>query len=139
LWSTIFAVLASRLGGAERDKPAEIAGPGAVRFAAKLVGEADATGRIAAAFDPASRVLSWSVEYAEFEGAPIRAYFSVAEKEWDGEPDPDRLLLSGALASPIAGRATLTERQSENLTGGKWTFTLESADDRIYQALQPAR
>jgi hypothetical protein len=141
--STVLGALASRLGWGERTngadrQPPETPSPGAVRFAAKLMSEADAAGWIAASLDPASGVLTWAVEYSELEGEPTRAYFSVAEIEWDGEPDPDRLLLSEALASPINGSARLTAAQIANLTGGKWTFTLEAADDRLSQALEPA-
>lgn len=139
--SALFGAFATRFGRGRRAPGAETAldaDAGGLWFAARLTG-AEGQGNILLSFDPATRMLSWMAEYAELEGPPVRAYFSVAETEAEGAPDPHRLMLPGSLASPISGAARLTARQSADLTAGNWSFTLEAADDRLQGVLRPAK
>jgi hypothetical protein len=79
------------------------------------------TGSADLTYDPATRVLTWSVTYSGLSGPATMAHFhgpAAAGKNagvviWIGKKGE-------ALASPVKGQATLTAQQAEQFTAGDW-------------------
>lgn len=76
-------------------------------------------------FDMQSKLLSWTITYSGLTGPATAAHFHgpamVSENAGVAVP------LTGSLASPITGSATLTEAQAADLMAGKWYFNVHTA------------
>jgi hypothetical protein len=83
------------------------------------------TGMVEATFDTDSKMLDWTIEYSDLTGTPTAAHFHGPAAA--GENAPPMVPLSGDLASPIKGSATLTDEQAAALTEGKVYFNLHTA------------
>jgi len=68
------------------------------------------SGTAEVSFDRQSKVLSWTITYSGLTG-----------------PATVVVPLTGSLASPITGSATLTEPQAADLMAGKWYFNVHTA------------
>jgi hypothetical protein len=85
-----------------------------------------ATGSMTGTFDPASKKLTYTVNYSGLTGNPTGAHFH-------GPADPDKnagvaVPIQGNLGvSPIRGEATLTDAQAADMQGGKWYVNLHTA------------
>ena len=84
-----------------------------------------ASGTLEASLDKQTNVLSWTVTYAGLSGPATGAHFHGPAMAGDnaGVAVP----LSGSLASPIKGTATLTAAQVADLKAGKWYVNLHTA------------
>jgi hypothetical protein len=80
-----------------------------------------ATGTADLSYDPATRMLTWSVAYSGLSGPATMAHFHGPAA--DGKNAPPTLWLSekgAAVANPITGNATLTPEQAQQLMAGEW-------------------
>jgi CHRD domain len=92
------------LTGAQQVPPVETAGSGA----------ADLT------YDPATRMLTWSVSYTGLSGPATMAHFHVGG---EGKNGPVAIWISkqgSPTESPIKGEATLTPEQAQQFAAGGW-------------------
>ena len=76
-------------------------------------------------FDKQSKVMGWTITYSGLTGPATAAHFHgpAAISENAGVVVP----LTGSLASPITGSATLTDAQAADLMAGKWYLNLHTA------------
>jgi hypothetical protein len=83
------------------------------------------TGMVEATFDTDTKVFAWTITYEGLTGDATAAHFHgpAAVGENAGPVVP----IEGALASPIAGEATLDDAQATDLQAGMWYFNLHTA------------
>ncbi|WP_244814480.1 CHRD domain-containing protein [Caballeronia sp. Lep1P3] len=85
-------------------------------------------GTLDATFDTDSKVLTWTATYADLSGPVTMAHFHgpapVGQNAKVQVPVDKR-----ALASPMKGRATLTEQQVADLMGGQWYFNIHTQEN----------
>ena len=86
--------------------------------------ETAATGTAEVTFDPATRVLTWSVSFEGLSGDATGSHFH-------GPAAPDAnagvVVPIDHTMMPITGEATLTEEQAAQLTGGLWYVNVHTA------------
>ena len=86
-----------------------------------------ATGTADLTYDPATRVLTWSVAYNGVSGPATMAHFHGPASEGKNGPPVIWLAEKGAaVASPIKGQATLTPEQAQQLTAGEWYINVHA-------------
>ena len=83
-----------------------------------------ATGYAWMMFDPTTRTLTWTVEYAGLTGNANGAHFHGPGIR--GMTSPVVLSLGNALASPIQGTAVLTPAQAAQFVGGRWYLNIHT-------------
>jgi hypothetical protein len=83
------------------------------------------TGSVDAAYDTASKKLTWTITYSGLTGAATAAHFHGPAEA--GKNAPPVVPLKGDLKSPIKGEATLTDAQAKEFTDGKIYFNLHTA------------
>ncbi len=84
-----------------------------------------ASGAVDAKVDLQTRVLTWTITYSGLTGPATGGHFhgpAIA-----GQNAGVVLPLSGSLASPITGSATLTATQMADMRAGKWYLNLHTA------------
>ena len=83
------------------------------------------TGALTATYDPASKKLSYTVNYKDLSGPATAAHFHgpAAAGANAGVVVP----ASAPLTSPIKGEATLTDAQAADLAAGRWYFNIHTA------------
>lgn len=86
---------------------------------------ATATGMMTGDYDSETNVLNFSVTYEGLSGDATAAHFHGPASP--GENAPPTVPVDGALASPIAGTATLTDAQEAELLAGMWYFNVHTA------------
>lgn len=87
--------------------------------------DSKATGAVDATYDTATKKLSWTITSAGLTGAATAAHFhGPAEAGKNAGPV---VPISGNLASPIKGDATLTDAQAADLQAGRWYFNVHTA------------
>ena len=83
-----------------------------------------ATGKAEATLDTETKVLTWTVTYADLTGPAMGAHFH-------GPSEPGKnagiVLPFKTVASPIQGTATLTDNQMADLLAGKWYANVHTA------------
>jgi hypothetical protein len=83
-----------------------------------------ATGKAEAKLNTETRVLAWTVIYADLTGPALGAHFH-------GPSEPGKnagiVLPFKTVQSPIEGTATLTENQAADLLAGKWYANIHTA------------
>jgi hypothetical protein len=83
-----------------------------------------ATGKAEAKLNTETRVLTWTVTYADLTGPAHGAHFH-------GPSEPGKnagiVLPFKTVQSPIEGTATLTENQAADLLAGKWYVNIHTA------------
>src|SRR5215470_1223243 len=86
------------------------------------------TGTLAATYDPASKKLTYTVNYKDLTGPATAAHFHgpADAKTNAGVVVP----VNGAVTSPIKGEATLTDAQAKDLADGKWYFNVHTAANK---------
>ena len=104
-----------------------------VKFSADLAGTAEVppndsagTGKVDATLDTETKMFTWNITYDGLGGEATAAHFHGPAAE--GENAPPVVPIDGALASPIAGNATLTDEQITQLQGGMWYFNVHTAE-----------
>jgi hypothetical protein len=83
------------------------------------------TGTVEASVDAGSKLLTWTVTYSGLTGPATGGHFHGPAMA--GSNAPVVLPLSGSLASPIKGSATLTPAQLADLMAGHWYVNLHTA------------
>jgi len=76
-----------------------------------------ATGKAEAKLNTETRVLTWSVTYADLTGPALGAHFHGPSEQGK---NAGIVLPFKTVQSPIEGTATLTETQAADLLAGKW-------------------
>ena len=86
------------------------------------------TGTVQASYDPASKKLTYTVNYKDLTGPATAAHFHgpADAKTNAGVVVP----VNGAVTSPIKGEATLTDAQAKDLADGKWYFNVHTAANK---------
>ena len=84
-----------------------------------------ATGLVDANYDTVAKKLSWTVTSTGLSGAATGAHFHGPAEA--GKTAAPVVPISGSLASPIKGEATLTDAQATDLRAGKWYFNIHTA------------
>lgn len=117
-----------------------------VNFAAELTGGSEvpavdtaATGKLEATLDTESKVFTWNITYEGLSAEATAAHFHGPAAE--GANAPPVVPIEGALASPIAGNATLSDEQVTQLQAGEWYFNVHTAahpDGEIRGQVKPA-
>jgi hypothetical protein len=83
-----------------------------------------ATGKAEATLATETKVLTWTVTYADLTGPAMGAHFH-------GPSEPGKnagiVLPFKTVASPIQGTATLTDNQMADLVAGKWYANVHTA------------
>lgn len=99
------------LSGAQETPPVETAG----------TGTADLT------YDPATRVVTWTISYSRLSGAATMAHFH-GPGATPGKPVVQVWLTKqgSAAESPIKGEATLTPEQAQHFTAGEWYINVHT-------------
>ncbi len=83
------------------------------------------TGQVAATLNTASKAFSYTVTYSGLTGPATAAHF---HKGAAGVSGPPVLPVPKAdLASPMKGKATLSEDQIKDLEAGQWYFNIHTA------------
>ena len=107
----------------------------AVNYKADLTGAAQVppnaakgTGTLQATYDPASKKLSYTVNYKDLSGPVTAAHFHgpAAAGANAGVAVP----AAAPLTSPIKGEATLTDAQAADLQNGLWYINIHTAANR---------
>ena len=83
------------------------------------------TGKVNAAYDTASKKLTWTITYSGLTGEAAAAHFHGPAAP--GANAAPVVPITGKLASPIKGEATLTDAQAADLAAGKWYFNIHTA------------
>ena len=125
--TTLFAALAVGAMLAAGAASAEI-----VHFTAKLDGASetpprvtDGKGTAQVTLDTQSKVLSWKVDYSDLSGPATMAHFHGPAAP--GTAAKVTVPLTGDMASPIKGSATITDGQIGDLRGGLWYLNVHTA------------
>jgi len=84
-----------------------------------------ATGSAETSYNTNTRVLRWTVTYANLSGLATGGHFHGPAMA--GANAPVALPFSGSLASPITGNAVLTPAQAADLMAGRWYVNLHTA------------
>ena len=84
-----------------------------------------ATGSVDASLNSATNLLTWTVTYSGLSGPATAGHFHGPALA--GENAGVLVPLSGSLASPIVGSATLTPAQATDLMAGRWYLNLHTA------------
>ena len=86
------------------------------------------TGTLTGTYDPATKVLTYSVSYTDLTGPAVAAHFHAPAPV--GKSAGVEVPISGTLASPIKGKVTLTDAQATNLTDGMTYFNIHTAANK---------
>lgn len=83
------------------------------------------TGTLTAVFDTDTKTLSWTIVYSGLSGPPLAAHFHGPAPA--GRNAGIAVPITGNLASPITGTATLTDSQAADLMAAQWYLNLHTA------------
>ena len=83
------------------------------------------TGKSDLSYDTDSKKLTWSITYEGLTGEATAAHFHGPAAV--GANAAPVVPIDGALTSPIAGEATLTDAQAADLEAGMWYFNVHIA------------
>lgn len=92
------------------------------------VTDSKATGELAATYDTATKVLTYTATYSGLTGPATMAHFHGPAPV--GKNAGVMVPITGDLASPIKGTATLTDEQAKALTGGDMYFNIHTAANK---------
>jgi hypothetical protein len=86
-----------------------------------------ASGAADLTYDPATRVVTWSVTYSGLSGPATMAHFHGPAAAGKNGPVTIWLSKKGEpVASPITGEATLTPEQAQQFTAGDWYINVHT-------------
>jgi hypothetical protein len=112
---------------------ATAAGAATQKFTATLKGgdetpptDSKATGTVTATLDTTTKAFAYKVTYSGLSGPATAAHFHGPAFAGASAP-PQVPVRSKALASPMQGKATLTDDQVKQLEGGQWYFNIHTA------------
>ncbi len=79
-------------------------------------------------YDPATRVVTWSITYSGLSGPATMAHFHGPAAEGKNGPVVIWLSQKGSpVTSPITGKTTLTPAQAKEFTAGEWYVNVHTA------------
>jgi hypothetical protein len=84
-----------------------------------------ATGTADLDYDPASKKLSWKLNYSGLSGPATAAHFHGPAEA--GKNAGVAVAIPNATASPVEGSATLTDAQAADLVAGKYYINIHTA------------
>jgi hypothetical protein len=84
------------------------------------------TGKVDATYDSGTKMLNWTIVYSGLTGPASAAHFHGPAPA--GKPAGVEVPLTGSLASPIKGSATLTDAQAKDLMNGMMYFNIHTAE-----------
>ena len=106
--------------------------PATMGMTARLAGDSEVpavvtsgAGTLDATLNQSTSVLTWTVSHSGLSGPVTAAHFHGPAMA--GQNAGVVVPLSGSMASPITGNATLTPAQVADLTAGKWYLNLHTA------------
>ena len=106
-----------------------------VTFKSVLTGQAETppndtkgTGTLTATFDPATKTLTWTANYANLTGPAVAAHFHGPAPA--GKAAPVEVPQPAPLDSPMKGTATLTDAQAKDLMDGMIYFNIHTAANK---------
>lgn len=86
-----------------------------------------AKGNAALTYDPATRVVTWTITYNGLSGTATMAHFHGPADKGKNGPVVIWLSTKGSPAeSPFKGEATLTPEQAQQFTAGEWYVNVHS-------------
>jgi len=107
----------------------------AMKFKAALDGASETppndskgTGMMTATFDPATGMLTWSIDYSGLTGPAVAAHFHGPAPA--GKAAGVEVPLAAPLDSPIKGSAKLTPEQAKDLTSGQMYVNIHTAEHK---------
>ena len=78
-------------------------------------------------YDPATRVVTWTITYAGLSGPVTMAHFHGPAAKGENAAPQVPLTAKGSTAeNPIKGQATLTPEQAKDFSAGKWYVNLHT-------------
>lgn len=83
------------------------------------------TGSLVAVYNPDTGLFRWKLTFAGLKGIPKTGQFHGREGPDTG--GTSTLPFSGAMKSPMEGRANLTEAQAADLLAGKWYVSIRTS------------
>jgi hypothetical protein len=85
------------------------------------------SGTAALTYDPATRVVTWSITFSGLSGAPTMAHFHGPAAAGKNAPVLVWISKKGEpVTSPITGEATLTPDQAQQFTAGDWYINVHT-------------
>lgn len=84
------------------------------------------TGKVTAALDTTNKMFTYKATYSGLSGPATMAHFHGPAAPGANAP-PVVPVPKASLASPITGKATLTDAQIADLKAGKWYFNVHTA------------
>lgn len=87
-------------------------------------GASNGKGTATLALDPASKTLTWTIEYSGLSAPPAMAAFMSPPTAPNGNPGTVPITLPAGAASPMKGTMKLTDPQIADLKGGKWLLLI---------------
>ncbi len=89
--------------------------------------QTSATGTADLSYDPATRVVTWSVTYSGLSGPATMAHFHGPAAAGKNGPPVIWLTEKGKpVESPIKGEATLTPEQAQQFSAGEWYINVHT-------------
>jgi hypothetical protein len=130
----LMAVLLAGVIGLAVQHSAADAAP--VAFAVPLTGaqqvppvQTNGSGTASLTYDPATRVVTWSITYSGLSSPATMAHFHGPAATGSNAPVLIWLTKKGGpVSSPITGRATLTPAQAQQFTSGEWYINVHTKD-----------
>ena len=86
------------------------------------------SGDLAASYDTSSKKLSWTITYTGLTGPAVAAHFHGPAAV--GANAPPVVPITGDLASPVKGDATLTDAQAAEMKAGSWYLNVHTAANK---------
>jgi len=89
--------------------------------------QTSATGTADLSYDPATRVVTWSVTCSGLSGPPTMAHFHGPAPAGKNAPVAIWISKKGSpVESPIKGEATLTPEQAQQFSAGEWYINVHT-------------
>jgi CHRD domain len=86
------------------------------------------TGSAVVTFDPATKLLTWDINFDGLTGPPTMAHFHGPAAP--GANASVALMIGANPTSPAKGSATLTDAQAADLQAGRWYINIHTAANR---------
>ncbi|MCK9913023.1 CHRD domain-containing protein [Microbacteriaceae bacterium K1510] len=86
--------------------------------------DSQGTGTLTAAYDTATKKLTWKGSYSNLTGPAVAAHFHAGEA---GKNGGIQVPITGAGSSPFEGSATLTDAQASDLMAGRLYVNIHTA------------
>lgn len=90
--------------------------------------QTDGTATADLTYDPATRVLSWSVTYSGLSSDVTMAHFHMGAEGKNGKPVIWLTKMGAPVSSPITGQAKLTPAQAREFRAGDWYINVHTKD-----------